>query len=71
MACNACRDKGRNKALHLTGEGGRPLCRSTRTEFPLVEGCFETWVDAENRCKACARAIAKNLGPDWEKKRLR
>ena len=71
MACNACRDKGGKKVLHVSGEGGRPLCRSTRTEYPLVEGRFETWAAAGNRCKACARAVAKNLGPDWEKKRRR
>lgn len=68
MACNACRDKRRNKVLHVSGEGGRPLCNSTRTEYPLVEGRFGTWIAARNRCKACVKAVAKSLGPDWEKK---
>jgi len=54
--------------LHVAGERGRPLCESTRTEYPLVEGHFEAWAVAGNRCKACARVVAKNLGPDWEKK---
>ncbi len=71
MLCNACRDDRRRKVLHLTGEGGTPLCKSKRTEYPLVEGRFEVWVDAGNRCKACARMVAKNLDPDWEKKRRR
>jgi len=69
MECNVCRDKRRGKVLHVSGEGGGPLCKSKRTEQPLVEGRFGTWVEAGNRCKACARIVAKNLGPDWEKKR--
>jgi len=71
MACNACRDKRRTKVLHVSGEGGRPLCNSTRTEFPLVEGRFDKWVAAKNRCKACVKAAAKNLVADREKKRRR
>ena len=71
MACNVCRDKRRKNVLHVSGEGGRPLCKSTRTEYPRIEGRFETWIDAGNRCKACARIVAKNLGPDWEKNRRR
>ena len=68
MACNVCRDKRRKKVLHVAGEGGRPLCRSTRAEYPLVEGRFEAWANAANRCKACAGVVAKNLGRDWERK---
>jgi len=71
MACNVCRDKGRHKVLHLSGEGGKPLCRSARTEFPLIEGCFETWVKSGNRCKACARLTAGNPGPDRKRKKRR
>jgi hypothetical protein len=71
MFCNACRDKRRRKVLHVAGEGGRPLCKLKRTEYPLVEGRFETWADAKNRCKACVRTVAKTLGPDWEKKHRR
>lgn len=71
MACNACRDKRRKKVLHVAGEGARPLCESTRAEYPLVEGRFETWADAGNRCKACAKIVAKNLGPEWEKEHRR
>ena len=71
MACNACRDKRRKKVLHVSGAGGRPLCNSTRTEYPLIEGRFETWADSGNRCKACIKVVAKNLGADWEKKRCR
>ncbi len=67
MACNVCRDKRRKKVLHVAGGGGRPLCGSTRTPFPLVEGRFEAWAGAGNRCKACARAVAKNLGPGWDR----
>lgn len=68
MACNACRDNRRKKVLHVAGEGGRPLCKSTRTEYPLVENRFEAWAGAGNRCKACTKVIAKTLGPGWEKK---
>jgi hypothetical protein len=71
MACNVCRDRRGRKVLHVAGEAGRPLCGSTRTEHPRVEGDFETWAGAGNRCKACARAVSKSLGPDWEKKRRR
>jgi len=71
MACNACRNKRRKKVLHVAGEGGRPLCKSKRTEYPLIEGRFETWVAAKNRCKVCAGMVAKIHGPDWEKKRRR
>jgi hypothetical protein len=70
MACNVCRDKRRRKVLHVSGVGGKPLCNSRRTEYPLVEGRFETWADARNRCKACAKAVAKNLGADWENKQV-
>ena len=71
IACNACRDKRRKNVLHVAGEGARPLCESTRAEYPLVEGRFEAWADDGNRCKACAKVVAKNLGPDWEKKHRR
>ncbi len=63
-ACNACRDKHRKKVLHVAGEGGRPLCKSKRTEYPLIEGRFETWVAAKNRCQEVGQVGWKGLqGP--------
>jgi hypothetical protein len=66
MTCNACRDKRRKKVLQVAGEGARPLCESTRSEYPLVEGRLEAWADAGNRCEACAKVVAKKRsgGPE-------